>query len=104
MGRTSGSGIAEPGIGFEPDRPSGYPRIPAPGVGLDEGLAGVAVLQHVLGLATGVLVYSLLLRIGLRRWLATAVAAAVLLDAYTITLEQTLLTEPLFSFAVVLAV
>jgi hypothetical protein len=53
-------------------------------------------VQHVAGLASGVLAYALLLRLGARRWLATLAAAVILLDVYAVTLEQHLMTEAFF--------
>ena len=50
---------------------------------------------------TGVLVYALILRLRLPRWLATAGAAVVVLDAYAIALEQQILAEAFFTLALV---
>lgn len=59
-------------------------------------LAVVAAAQHLIGLGVGVGVYAVLHRLGVRRWLATLAAAPVLLDAFGVGVEQTLLAETLF--------
>ena len=64
-------------------------------------LAAITVAQHLAGLVTGVLVYALILRLRLPRWLATAGAALVVLDAYAIALEQQVLAEAFFTLALV---
>jgi hypothetical protein len=60
------------------------------------GLALVAAVQHAFGLAMAVALYALLLRRGAPRWVATAAAAPVLLDAYQLQLEQTIMPDVLF--------
>ncbi|MBB5777378.1 hypothetical protein [Nonomuraea jabiensis] len=62
----------------------------------------VTAAQHLLGLATGVLIYR-----GARRaprWVATLATVPVLLDAYQIELEHLLVSDTLFMFLVVAAV
>ncbi len=86
---------------FEPGRlrPLGYSlfiRV-LPG----DSLAVVAGTQHLLGLVTGGLIYAVLVRLGVRRWLAALAAAPVLLDAYQVMLEEFVLTEALFAFLLV---
>lgn len=65
--------------------------------------AVVAGAQHLLGLATGVLVYWLAVRHA-PRWLATLAAAPVLLDAYQIELEHLLVSDTLFIALVTAAI
>jgi len=56
-------------------------------------LETVAAIQHLVGLAMGVTIYALLLRRGAPRWLAALAAAPVLLDAYELHIEQTIMPD-----------
>ncbi len=62
----------------------------------------VAVVQHVLGLAIAATIYLLLVRRGTSRWLAAVAAAPILLDAYQIQIEQTIMPDVWFE-ALILA-
>ena len=86
-------------VGFAPDRPSGYPMLIDLLSIFGRSLGAITTAQHLAGLLTGVLVYALLLRLRVPRWLATAGAAVVLLDAYAIALEQQILAEAFFTLA-----
>ncbi|WP_067482275.1 phospholipid carrier-dependent glycosyltransferase [Actinomadura hibisca] len=66
-------------------------------------LTAVAVLQHLMGLAVGVLGYTVLRRAGLRGWVATLVTLPVLYDAYQVELEHLLMSEALFTFLIATA-
>ncbi len=65
-------------------------------------LGTVAALQHLLGLAMAVTLYVVLLRRGIPRWLAALTTAPVLLDAYQLQMEHTIMPDVLFE-ALVLA-
>ena len=61
----------------------------------------VAAVQHLLGLAMAVLLYVLLLRRGSPRWLAALAMAPLLLDAYQVQIEQTLMPDTWFEALIV---
>jgi hypothetical protein len=61
----------------------------------------VAAVQHLLGLAMAVTIYLLLLRRGLSRWLAALAIAPVLLDAYQLQIEQTVMPDTVFEALIV---
>jgi hypothetical protein len=65
-------------------------------------LGTVAALQHLLGLAMAVTLYVVLLRRGIPRWVAAVTTAPVLLDAYQLQMEHTIMPDVLFE-ALVLA-
>jgi hypothetical protein len=64
-------------------------------------LETVAAVQHLLGLAMGVAIYALLVRRGAPRWLAALAAAPVLLDAYELQIEQTVMPDVWFEALIV---
>lgn len=66
-------------------------------------LALVAALQHVMGLAMGVLIYLLARRYGLPAWAATLATIPVLFDAYELQLESDALPDIPFGLLVVVA-
>ncbi|MCW6008773.1 hypothetical protein K1W54_30150 [Micromonospora sp. CPCC 205371] len=57
----------------------------------------IVAVQHLFGLAVAALLYGFMVRRGVRRWIATAAVAVLLLDARTALLEQFLLAEALFT-------
>jgi hypothetical protein len=61
----------------------------------------VVAVQHVLGLAMAVAIYALLRRRGTGRWLAALAIAPLLLDAYQIQIEQTLMPDVWFEALIV---
>ena len=65
------------------------------------GLATVAAVQHLLGLAMAVVIYVLLLRHGVARWLAALAIAPLLLDAYQLQIEQTIMPDTVFEAMIV---
>jgi hypothetical protein len=64
-------------------------------------LSLVALAQHVLGLALAVALYAVLLRRGTNRWLAAVAVAPVLLDAYQVQIEQTIMPDVWFEAMIV---
>jgi hypothetical protein len=65
------------------------------------GLGLVAAAQHALGLAMAVALYALLIRRGVRRWAAALATAPVLLDAYQLQMEQTIMPDVMFEALIV---
>ena len=61
----------------------------------------VAAFQHVVGLAMAVLLYVVLLRRGVPRWLAALATAPVLLDSYQLQIEQTIMPDVMFEACIV---
>ena len=61
----------------------------------------VPAVQHLLGLAMAVVIYVLLVRRGVSRWLAALAIAPVLLDAYQIQSEQAIMPGTWFEALIV---
>jgi hypothetical protein len=80
--------------------PVGYTAILKP-ILLVGDLGMVAMVQHVLGLAMAVAIYALLVRRGVHRWLAAVAMAPILLDAYQLQIEQTIMPDVWFEAFVV---
>ena len=76
--------------------PIGYTLLVLRPVLMFGNLALVAALQHLLGLGMAAALYVLLLRRGVTRWLAALAVAPVLLDAYQLNAEQTIMPDVLF--------
>lgn len=94
-----------PSGGYQPGgfQPSGYPALLWLLRPLHSVMA-VAGLQHVMGLAIGLMIYLVLRRRGLPAWGATLAAAPGLLDARFLRLEHGILSDTLFLFFVVAAI
>ncbi|HSR86796.1 MAG TPA: hypothetical protein VLM11_21675 [Streptosporangiaceae bacterium] len=80
--------------------PEGY-KLPLRAILLAGNFNTVAAIQHLLGLAMAVVLYVLLLRRGVSRWLAALATAPVLLDAYQLQSEQTIMPGPWFEALIV---
>ena len=76
--------------------PIGYTLLVLRPVLMFADLAFVALLQHVAGIAMAAALYVLMVRRGLTRWLAALAVAPVLLDAYQLNAEQTIMPDVLF--------
>ena len=61
----------------------------------------VAALQHLAGLAMAVVLYLVLRRRGVPNWLAALATAPVLLDAYQLQIEQSIMPDTAFEVLIV---
>jgi hypothetical protein len=84
----------------EGNDPEGY-KAPLRAVLFVSNLDTVIALQHLLGLVMAVVIYWLLLRRGVSRWLAAVAIAPVLLDAYQLQMEQTIMPGTVFEGLIV---
>ena len=83
-------------------RTVGYSFLLIPAV-LAHNLTWVVTIQHLLGLATAVLIYATLVHFGARRWLAALATIPVLFDPLQLDIEQYILTDVSATFLVVVA-
>ncbi len=87
-----------------PDRTVGYGVLLGALAELTRALWLVSFTQHVLGLATAVVLYLLMRRWNVSGRLATAATLPVLFDGMQLVLEHAVLSDVLFNFVVVSAV
>lgn len=80
--------------------PEGY-KLPLRGILLVANLNTVVAVQHLVGLAIALVIYVLLLRRGVSRWLAALAMAPVLLDAYQLQNEQAIMPGTWFEALIV---
>jgi hypothetical protein len=78
-------------------RSSAYSLLIAPAAGLGT-LEVLPAVQHLLGLASGVMVYAVLTHRGCHHWLAAAAAVPVLFDPLQLDLEQYVLSDVAAAF------
>jgi hypothetical protein len=86
--------------GLEGFDPEGYRSLLRPALWFGN-LGVVVAVQHVLGMAMATALYILLIRRGAPRWAAGLAAAPVLLDAYQLQIEQTIMPEVMFETLIV---
>jgi hypothetical protein len=86
------------------NRPAGYGFVLRAMSWVSRDVAAVAVLQHLLGLVTAVVIYALLRRRGVSARVATLATLPVLFDSMQLTLEHSMLSDVVFSLLLVLAI
>jgi 4-amino-4-deoxy-L-arabinose transferase-like glycosyltransferase len=77
-------------------RPSGYPLVVLAPLQRLHAVWLVPILQQLIGLGVGTLIYVLLRRRGVGAWPAALAAAPMLLDPYVADIEQFVLSETMF--------
>jgi hypothetical protein len=81
--------------GWQGSDPVGY-KVPLKILLAIGDLGTVTAFQHLIGLAIGVALYVLLIRRGINRWLSALAIAPILLDAYQLQAEATIMPDVLF--------
>ena len=64
-------------------------------------LAAVPITQHLIILGSSILLYTTLIRMGVRTWLAALACAPLLVDGYQLQIEQYVLSDALFAALIV---
>ncbi len=93
-------GMAEDGLFGDPVRPAGYSIFLRALHAVSAELAWTIFVQHLIGIATAVLLYAAVRRIGAPLWAGVVAAAAVLLSLDQIYLEHTILAETVFTLTI----
>ena len=83
-------------VGLGEIRPSGYPLLLRVLQTPFRNLGIVTFAQHAAGIATGLVLWSLLRRLAVPAWITLVATAIVLLDGYLILVEQFVLAEAFF--------
>jgi len=86
----------------DPARPIGYPLFMRMLHVVSADVDFTILIQHLLGIATALVLYTTVRRVGAPRWAALVAAAAVLLSLDQVQVEHTLLSEPVFAFGLAL--
>jgi hypothetical protein len=81
--------------GWQGSDPLGY-KVPLKIILAIGDLGTVTAFQHLIGLGVGIALYVLLIRRGINRWLAALAIAPILLDAYQLQAEATIMPDVLF--------
>ncbi|MGC9220320.1 MAG: phospholipid carrier-dependent glycosyltransferase [Solirubrobacteraceae bacterium] len=92
-----------PFVGVPRLRPVGYSVLIRLLTLPDRSLAELVAFQHLAVTGAGVAIYVVLTRTRLPRWAAAAAAALVLLDGYSMTLEQYVMSDTFFTVLLLLA-
>ena len=92
------------GVFVDAQKPAGYPIFLAVLHWLRASLPLVIVTQHLLGIATGLLLFDAVRRAGGPPWLGLVPAAVAFFGGTGLLLEHSLLADPLFAFLQALAV
>jgi hypothetical protein len=92
------------GVFHDVQKPAGYPIFLVVLHALSDSLTFAILVQHALGLATGLLLYGAVRHSGAPRWLGLLPAAVAFFGGTGLLLEHSLLADPLFSFLQALGV
>jgi hypothetical protein len=86
------------GVFHDVEKPAGYPIFLRLAHAFGHSLTFTILVQHVLGIATGVLLYKAVRRSGGPAWLGLAPAVVVFFGGTGLLLEHSLLADPLYAF------
>lgn len=91
--------------GISPTRQMAYPWIAraliAVGGQTDGVLAFLTATQHIAALVVGVLTYAMLRKLGVVKWLALVGAGVFMFDAFSLSVEETILSESFYTLCLV---
>ncbi len=85
-------------------RPMGYGLLLRALEPLPHSLSVLTALQHALGLAIAAMLYALLVRLTVPRWVAVTASLPVMLDGYQLQLEHLVMSDVLYAFLTTAAV
>src|SRR3954447_2787416 len=94
---------ARDGVFTDLFRPAGYPVFLRILHAVSERVLAVTALQHLLGIATAVILYAAVRSVTTTRWVALIAPAVILLDGFMVLIEHAVLSDSLFMFLVAAA-
>ena len=94
---------ARDGVFTDLFRPAGYPVFLRLLHGFSDHVLTVTALQHVLGIATALILYVAVRRTAANPWVALIAPAVILLDGFQVLIEHAVLSDSLFAFLVAVA-
>jgi hypothetical protein len=96
-------GLAAGDLFGDATRTVGYPLFLRPVHAVSDQIEFTIALQHLMGIATALVLYGVVRRLGAPVWAGAVGAAAILLSLDQIFLEHALMNEPLFTLLFVVA-
>src|SRR4051794_39614720 len=94
---------ARDGVFTDLFRPAGYPIFLRTVHVFSDRVAAVTALQHLLGIATALILYVAVRKLTNARWAALIAPAVLLLDGFAVLIEHAVLSDSLFVFLVAAA-
>ena len=94
---------AREGVFIDMFRPAGYPAFMRVLHAFSDSVLTVTAFQHLLGIATALILYVAVRKVTRSPWVALIPAAVILLNGFQVLIEHAVLSDTLFMFLIALA-